>query len=134
MHFSRIFADPRLNTRPSTKGAVHSYFRKVLWKNYFEKVLLTNFISIWKNSRKYCIFADFLLIVSYVQIVLPKELLIAPFVEHFSITTLGKSLWQALLILWRKCWSIAFCWLSAFSILYTRNPIKVARSWLLLLS
>ena len=34
----------------------------------------------------------------YVQGALPKELLVAPFVEHFKAATLGKSSWYILLV------------------------------------
>ena len=51
---------------------------------------MLNVISAWKNLTKHCIFANSLLIVSYIQGALRKELLIAPFVEHFQNATLGK--------------------------------------------
>ena len=49
------------------------------------------FASTWNNLLKHCISADFLLMESYVQCALRKELRIAPFVECFKTATLGKS-------------------------------------------
>ena len=49
------------------------------------------FVSTWDNLRKHCISARFLLLEGYVQGALQKELHIAPFVERFKTTTLGKS-------------------------------------------
>ena len=96
--FVDFFSDRWLSTRHSTKGAVHCSFSRTLSKCYFGKALLINFISTWKNSLKHCIFADFLLIVSYIQGFLWKELLIAPFVEHFRMTNLRKFHWRLLLL------------------------------------
>ena len=55
-------------------------------------ICLINFIRTWINLRKDCVFADSLLIVSYVQDALRKELLMIPFIECFETITFGKSL------------------------------------------
>ena len=52
---------------------------------------MTNFISTWNNLPWHCVFAGSLLIASYGQGALQKELLIAPFVEPFKIAILEKS-------------------------------------------
>ena len=52
---------------------------------------MTNFIITWNNLPWHCVFAGSLLIASYVQDALQKELLIAPLVEPFKIAILGKS-------------------------------------------
>ena len=49
-----------------------------------------NFASTW-NWLKHWFLSEFLLIESYLQGALRKELCIAPFVERFKITTLGRS-------------------------------------------
>ena len=72
------------------KDAAHCYFRKELSNSYFGKVLLINFVSTWKNLLKHCIFAHLLLMVSYVQGTLRKELLIVIFVESFKKTVSEK--------------------------------------------
>ena len=54
----------------------------------FGKVFLTNFIITWKYWSRYCVFAESLLIVSYVQGALRKELLMAPFIERFKTVEL----------------------------------------------
>ena len=61
-------------------------------------------LPLWSTSKQllweslpdkfyHCIFADSLLILSYVQGALWKELLTASFIEQFKSTTLGKSHW-----------------------------------------
>ena len=50
-----------------------------------------NFPSTWNKLFKHCISVDFLLMEVYVQGALRKELRIAPFVERFKATTLGRS-------------------------------------------
>ena len=50
-----------------------------------------NFASSWNNLLKHCISADFLLMESYLQGALRKELRIAPFVDRFKTVTLGRS-------------------------------------------
>ena len=49
-----------------------------------------NFVSTSNNLLKHCISNEFLLMEGYVQGALRKELHIAPFVERFKTTTLGK--------------------------------------------
>ena len=66
-------------------------FHRALKSNYFGNVLLKNFASTWNNLLKHCISNEFLLMEGYVQAALRKELRIAPFVERFKTTTLGKS-------------------------------------------
>ena len=83
-----IFADRRLCTGCSTKGGAHPSFRRTLWNNIFGKVLLINFVNAWKNLLEYCISAESLLTVGYVQGSLQKELRLAPFVECFRTFTL----------------------------------------------
>ena len=41
-------------------------------------------MSTWNNLRMHCVFAESLLIVSYVQDALRKELLMIPFIERFK--------------------------------------------------
>ena len=60
--------------------------KQLLWK-----IFLVDVISTYKNLPKHWIFADSLLIVSYIQSVLQKELLIAPFIEPFKNADLEKS-------------------------------------------
>ena len=93
LHFSQFLVDRKLSTRRSTKGTARCHIYRALWNNYFGKALLIHFISTWINSLKHCIFADFLLIVSYVQGFLRKKPFITPFVEDFRTTTLGKFHW-----------------------------------------
>ena len=50
-----------------------------------------HFASTWNHLQKHCISAEFLLVEGYLQGALRKELRIAPFVERFQITTLGRS-------------------------------------------
>ena len=88
MHFCRFFADRRLSTRRSMKGAVHCPFRGALWNNYFEKVLMIKFISNWNDLLKHYIFVDSLLMLNYVQGALRNKLRIAPFIKQFKTTTL----------------------------------------------
>ena len=75
------------------KGAAHGSFRRALLNSYF---LLTKAIATWKNLPKHCIFADFLLILNYIQGALQKELLIVSFVELFKNANFGTSSWQIL--------------------------------------
>ena len=63
-----------------------SALKQLLWE-----VLLIKVITTWKNLPKHYIFADFLLILSYMQGALRKELLIASFVELFKNANLRKS-------------------------------------------
>ena len=63
-----------------------SALKELLWE-----VLLIKVITTWKNLPKHYIFADFLLILSYMQGALRKELLIASFVELFKNANLRKS-------------------------------------------
>ena len=57
-------------------------------KKCFGKVFLTNFIITWSYLPRYCVFAESLQIVSYVQGALRKELLMAPFTERFKTVEL----------------------------------------------
>ena len=52
---------------------------------------MINFARTCNKLLKHCISNEFLLIEGYVQGAIRKELHIAPFVERFKITTLGKS-------------------------------------------
>ena len=74
------------------KGVVNCSFRTALSKNYFGKVLLINLAIIWKNLLEHCISVEYLLMNGYLQGALRREVLVAPFLEHFNITTLGKCL------------------------------------------
>ena len=57
-------------------------------------MLLITFIIIYeKYFPKNCIFADSLLIVSYIQGTLRKELIMATFLEPFKNAALVKSYW-----------------------------------------
>ena len=88
---SRILAERRLNTKKNKKEAAHSSFRGALLKKLLWKVCLINFISNRNNLRRHCVFSDSLLILSYAQGALRKELLMARFLELFENATLGKS-------------------------------------------
>ena len=96
------FADGKLSRRCCTKGAAHYSFCRALYNSYFGKALLRDFANSWNNLLKHCTSAEYLLIQGYVQGALRKELFIAPFVEHFKITTLGKSQWLHLSMLQTK--------------------------------
>ena len=72
------------------QGATYCSFGRVFQNSYLEKVLLINFIIDWDNLLKHSIFADSLMIVNYVQGALRKKLHIAPFLEPFQRTNLGK--------------------------------------------
>ena len=101
-HFCYIFADRKLSRRCCTKGAAHYSFCRVLYYSYFGKILLRGFANSWNNSFKHCTSAEHLLKQGYVQGALRKELFIAPFIEHFIITTLGKAQWLHLSMLQTK--------------------------------
>ena len=76
-----------------------------------------------------------MLVVSYVQSFLRKKRFIVPFVDHFRTTTLiRKFRWSLLLIVQRKCLTIALFRLSPDSELCASSSTQVARSCLLLLS
>ena len=72
-------------------GAAHCSFRTALYNSYFGKVLLMKFATINHNLLKHCISANFLLVESYVQGALQKELRIAPFGERIKTVTMGRS-------------------------------------------
>ena len=72
------------------KGTAHCHICRALSNISFGKASLINFVSTGKNSLKHCIFAEFLLIVIYVEGFLRKKLFLAPFVEHFRATCLRK--------------------------------------------
>lgn len=61
------------------------------FQKVFRKVLLSNFSYYLNNLLKHCVSAKFLLMESYVQGDLRKELLIALSAERFKITTFGRS-------------------------------------------
>ena len=67
----------------------------MLWESLPDK----NFISTWNNLPRHRVFADSLLIASYVQGALRKELLMAPFIKRFKTVTLRKSYWWILPVL-----------------------------------
>ena len=50
-----------------------------------------NFASAWNNLLKHWISVNFFLVEGYGQGALQKELHIAPFVERFKTSTLGRS-------------------------------------------
>ena len=50
-----------------------------------------HFASTWNHLQKHGISVEFLLVESYLQGALRKELRIAPFVEHFKTACLGRS-------------------------------------------
>ena len=85
LHFYWIFADERLFTGGSTKRGACCSFLRALQHDYFEKVSLITFIDTLKKMLKHCIFTESLLIVKYIQEILRKELLIAPFWEPLKI-------------------------------------------------
>ena len=85
-----------LSTGGSTKAAAYCSFGRVFQNNYLEKVLLVNFIIDWNNLLKHSIFTDSLMMVNHVQDALRKKLRIAPFLEPFQRTKLGKPYWWIL--------------------------------------
>ena len=54
---------------------------------------MRDFSSTWNKLVKLSISVEFLLIEGYAQVALRKELFIAPFVERFKTTPLGKPYW-----------------------------------------
>ena len=50
-----------------------------------------NFASAWNNLLKHWISVNFFLVEGYGQGALRQDLRIAPFVEHFKTSTLGRS-------------------------------------------
>ena len=87
-NFINIFSDSVMGC--SMEGASYYCFRKAVSNNFFQKVLLINFISTYSKLLKHFIFACFLLIEGYEQGALRKELIVAPFVERFKAGTLRK--------------------------------------------
>ena len=87
----------------SKKGVSYCCFRKVVSSNFFQKVLLLNFISTYANWLKNFSFAHFLLIEGYRKYYLQKESVIAPFVERFKTATLTKSSKWVFLVLTATC-------------------------------
>ena len=87
----------------STKSASYCCFRKAVSSNYFQKVLLINFVSTYANWLKNSSFAHFLLIEGYRKYYLRKESFIAPFVERFKTATLTKSSKWIFLVLTATC-------------------------------
>ena len=75
------------------KGAAPFCFRRALLYSYFEKDLLIYFLSTSNNLLKHYISVEVLLMKAYAQGTVWKELLIAPFLDHFWATTLGKPQW-----------------------------------------
>ena len=88
MDFCKDFSNRRLITRCSTKRNAHCSFRRVLSNRYFRKVLLVHVASTWNNLLNHSNSDEFLLVEGYVQAL--YEGVIAPFVEDFKTTTLGK--------------------------------------------
>ena len=68
------------------KVFLKNVLKQLLWESLTDKIY-----HYLENLPKHYIFADFLLIVSYIQGALRKELLIASFVELFKNANLGKS-------------------------------------------
>ena len=62
----------------SMEGASYCYFRKAVSNNFFQQVLLINFISTYANLLQHFIFARFLLIEDYGECALRKE----PVIDH----------------------------------------------------
>ena len=74
----------------STKDTSYCYFPKTVSNNYFQKVLLMNFVSTYVNWLKNFTFANFLLTGGYQKYSLRKESVIALFVERFKTATWSK--------------------------------------------
>ena len=73
LHFYWLHADSKLCTRRSAKEDFHCSFRRALQNNYFnKKVPLITFTDTSNKMFNHCSFANSLLIVSYVQVALPK--------------------------------------------------------------
>ena len=66
------------------EGASYCFFQIVVSNNYFQKVLLINFICTFANFLQDFIFARFQLIEDYGQYTLRKEQVVATFVERFK--------------------------------------------------
>ena len=66
------------------EGTSYCCFAIVVPNNYFQKVLLINFICTFANSLQHFIFARFLLIEDYGKYTLWKEQVIATFAEQFQ--------------------------------------------------
>ena len=88
---ARVLADRMLSTQRSKERAAHCSFSRALSNSNFGKFLLISFIITWNNLLQHCISSKCLLMESYVQSTLRKELLIASFVQHFKTTTSKKS-------------------------------------------
>ena len=94
LFFDQILADRTLSLQHSKERAAYCSFSRALSNSNFGKVLLISFIITWNNLLQHCISSKFLLVESYgqsTQSTLRKELLIAPFVQHFKTTTSRKS-------------------------------------------
>ena len=130
MDFCWIFADRKLFTVCSTKGAAYCSFRRALWNSYFGKVLLMNFASSWNKLFKWGISVNCLLMEVYVQGALWNVLHITPFVERFKIATLGRScswvlpvlriIYSNIGFLWNFCW-----WKVMYRVLYERSCLLI---------
>ena len=77
----------------SPKDASYCCFRKAVSNNFFQKVLLISFFSIYANLLKHFVFPRFLLIENYEKCAIRKDSVIVPFVEQFKTATLIKSYW-----------------------------------------
>ena len=75
----------------STKKASYCYFHKTVSNNYFQKVLLINFVSTYANWLKDFSFTDILLTGGYQKYSLQKESVIFLFIEWFQTATLRKA-------------------------------------------
>ena len=105
MHFCQSFADKRLYTRCSTKGAARCSFCRAPYNSYFGKVFLRDFANTSNNLRKHWISAEVLLTEGYAQGPLRKGLLIAPFEEPLKML-----LWERLTNRIYQCLTLHF-WL-----------------------
>ena len=88
----------------STKDANYCYFHNAVSNNYFQKVLLINFVCTYANWFKNFSFAHFLLAGGYQKYSLQIELVIVLFIERFkTAATLGKSSKWIFLVLKAIC-------------------------------
>ena len=101
LHFCWIFADEKLFTWRSKKEAACCSFLRVLQHSYFGKVSLITFIDTLNKILKHRIFTDSFLIVNYIQGILRKELLSAPFVEPLKML-LWENLTNNIAITWNN--------------------------------
>ena len=109
----------------STKVASYCCSCKAVSNNYFQNILLINFITSYPVCLKSFSFAHFLVIEGNGKYSLQKESVITPFIEWFKTATLRKSSWCILLVLTTTCLNLlallTFSWKEAvYKVFYER--------------